>query len=168
MNKIKAAFFDRDGTLIRDVSYLSDINQIEIFPKAIDLCRASIERGYKLFVITNQSGIARGYFNEQFVQKTHQRLQELFACHGITFEKFYYCPHHPTHAVHEVYKQACVCRKPNPGMLLNAARDFNIDLTKSLMIGDSLCDIQAGQAAGCKTFDIREIFQSPEPFFNAL
>ena len=172
MKKIKAAFFDRDGTLIRDACYLSDLNQIEVLPKIIDICRVALEHGYKLFVITNQSGIARGFFDEAFVERTHEKLQEIFLAHGITFEKFYYCPHHPT-AIHsdarvDRYKQSCVCRKPNPGMLLNAAQEFNIDLTKSLMIGDSASDIQAGLAAGCQAFDVRDLFEESEKSYGSF
>lgn len=159
MKKIKAAFFDRDGTLIRDVSYLSDLDQIEVLPKIIKICQTARDHGYKLFVVTNQSGIARGFFDEAFVERTHQRVQEIFLAHDIVFEKFYFCPHHPTQAHIERYKQACICRKPNPGMLLNAAHEFNIDLANSLMIGDSLCDIQAGLAAGCKAFNVQDLFE---------
>jgi len=172
MKKIKAAFFDRDGTLIRDVCYLSNLDQIEVLPKIIDICRATIDHGYKLFVITNQSGIARGFFDEAFVERTHDRLQEIFLAHAIVFEKFYYCPHHPdaTHRDARVdrYKKACVCRKPSPGMLLNAAQEFNIDLNKSFMIGDSASDIQAGIAAGCQAFDVRDLFEESERSYETF
>jgi len=166
MNKIKAAFFDRDGTLIRDACYLSRLDQIEVLPKIIDICHILRDHGYKFFVITNQSGIARGFFDEAFVERTHDRLQEIFLEHNIIFEKFYYCPHHPTHAVHDRYKQACMCRKPNPGMLLNAAQEFNIDLTQSIMIGDSVSDIQAGIAAGCQAFDVQDLFEESEKSYE--
>ncbi len=159
MKKIKAAFFDRDGTLIKDVNYLSDLDQIEILPRAIELCSFLQKNGYKLFVITNQSGVARGFFDEDFVVKTHDYLKKLFEAEGVFFEKFYYCPHHPKEAVDEKYLKSCSCRKPQPGMLLQAAQEFDLDLSKSLMFGDNAYDIQAGQAAGCKSFYIQQIIE---------
>ncbi len=150
MKKNKAAFFDRDGTLIKDVSYLSDIKKIEILPGVIDFCLGLQEKGYLLFVVTNQSGVARGYFDEDFVRKTHDYLTKLFLSYGVLFEKFYYCPH---------LDQNCSCRKPEPGMLFNAAREFEIDLSRSLMFGDKPSDIQAGLAAGCRSFKIQDILK---------
>lgn len=158
MNRIKAAFFDRDGTLIKDVPYLSDLSQIEILPGAIELCSFLQNLGFKLFVVTNQSGVARGFFDENFIKEAHNYLKKLFLNKGIFFERFYYCPHHPTKSVKIEYLKNCFCRKPNPGMLLKAAHDFNIDLSKSLMFGDKLTDIQVGLSVGCKSFYINEFF----------
>ena len=157
MQKIKAAFFDRDGTIIKDVSYLSDLKDIEILPKAVNLCIVLQKAGYKLFVVTNQSGIARGFFDENFVEKTHECIKRLFKNQGVVFEKFYVCPHHPTAAIKEEYLKKCFCRKPEAGMLFKAAQDFNIDLQESLMFGDRLLDIQAGDSAGCKSFYIQGV-----------
>lgn len=162
MSRSKAAFFDRDGTIIRDAGYLSDLSQVEIFPKTVALCSFLQKEGYKLFVITNQSGVARGLFDENFVQKTHEHLKNLFKDLGVNFEKFYYCPHHPTQATKTEYLKSCFCRKPNPGMLLQAAQEFDIDLKSSLMFGDKLIDIEAGIAASCKSFFIQQ-FLSFEP-----
>ena len=159
MKKIKAAFFDRDGTLIEDVSYLSRLDQIKLIPESIELCRNLQASGYTLFVVTNQSGIARGYFDEAFVQKTHQHLHKILYNEGITITGWYYCPHHPEYAILEHYKKNCSCRKPEPGMLLQASADFNVDLTQSLMFGDKEGDLHAGIAAGCKSFDINEATQ---------
>ncbi|MBD3231904.1 HAD-IIIA family hydrolase [Candidatus Dependentiae bacterium] len=153
--KIKAAFFDRDGTLIKDVSYLSDVKQIEVLPGIIKFCLFLQSLGYKLFVITNQSGVARGYFDEQFVEKTHQYLFDIFKKKGIVFEKFYYCPHHPIDAVIKKFLINCSCRKPKPGLLLKAAEEFNIDLKSSLMFGDRSVDIDTGNTVGCKSFYIK-------------
>ena len=155
--KIKAAFFDRDGTLIKDVDYLSSLEQIEIIPKALQLCLCLQKLGYKLFVVTNQSGVARGFFDESFVQKTHLYLQKILEQRGIFIQKFYYCPHHPTKAKLDKYLQNCECRKPKPGMLLQAAQEFDVDLSKSLMFGDKLIDIQVGNAVGCRSFYIQDI-----------
>jgi D-glycero-D-manno-heptose 1,7-bisphosphate phosphatase len=156
MKKIKAAFFDRDGTIIKDANYLSDFSKIEVVPEAIKLCLELQKIGYKLFVVTNQSGIARGCFDEVFVKYTHDYLAKLFEKEGVFFEKWYYCPHHPEYG-NKFYKKVCNCRKPQPGMLLQAAQEYNIDLKKSFMFGDKLCDLQAGQAAGCKSFYIQNI-----------
>lgn len=145
----KAAFFDRDGTLIRDVSYLSDLSQIEVLPFAVDLCLNLQRDGFLLIVVTNQSGIARGFFDTQFVEKTHYELTKKFAQYGVFFEKFYYCPHHPD--------DRCACRKPSPGMIIQAAKEYNIDTSKSLMFGDKACDIGAGKKAGCKSFYITQM-----------
>lgn len=156
MQKIKAAFFDRDGTLIKDVNYLSNLDDIQILPKAILLCSCLQNLGYKLFVVTNQSGVARGYFDEDFVNKTHNHITKLFKKEGINLEKFYYCPHHPYRAKDPKYFKSCFCRKPMPGMIFKAEKDFDIDLNKSLMFGDKLSDIQSGIIAGCKSFFIQD------------
>lgn len=155
--KIKAAFLDRDGTLIKEVNFLSNLDQIEILPGAVELCLFLQKLNYKLFVVTNQSGIARGYFDEIFVEQTHLYLQNLFEKKGVLLHKFYFCPHHPTAGKNEKYLIDCCCRKPKSGMLLQASKEFDIDLSKSLMFGDNLIDIQAGQAAGCKSFYIQDI-----------
>lgn len=148
----KAAFFDRDGTLIKDVSYLSDLRDIQFLPGAIDLCLRLQAEGHLLFVVTNQSGIARGFFDCAFVEKTHRHLAQLFADNGVHFTQFYYCPHHPS--------QNCLCRKPSPGMLMQAAQEHEIDLQKSIMFGDRASDVQAGVAAGCKSFYIWDAIRS--------
>ena len=96
MNKNKAAFFDRDGTLIKDAHYLSKIEQVELLPGIIDLCKSLQEQDFLLIVVTNQSGVARGFFDEAFVQKTHEYINNVFCDHGVNFKKFYYCPHHPS------------------------------------------------------------------------
>lgn len=147
----KAAFFDRDGTLIYDVGYLSKVEQIKIIPEMINLCKYLSDSGYELFVVTNQSGIARGYFNEKFVKQTHVIIKNSFEQYGINLKAFYYCPHHPE------YGTLCDCRKPKPGMLLKAAKEFNLNLHESLMFGDKELDIQAGEAAGCKSFLMEDI-----------
>jgi len=147
--KIKAAFFDRDGTLIKDVNYLKSLDNIELIPNILDLCSYLQDRGYKLFVITNQSGISRKYFDEQFVLDTHLYLKWLFGKHNVFFEKFYHCPHQDIHN--------CECRKPKPGLILKACQEFDIDLKQSLMFGDKNIDLEAGNLAGCQSFLIQDI-----------
>lgn len=158
MSKRKAAFLDRDGTLIDDVGYLSNINQISLIPGAIKMCKNLINRGYELFLVTNQSGIARGYFDELFVRETNEKLRVILADAGVDIKACYYCPHHPDYGTID-YKIRCNCRKPRPGMLIQAANDFNIDLESSLMIGDKEADLLAGKAAGCKSFLIKEALE---------
>jgi D-glycero-D-manno-heptose 1,7-bisphosphate phosphatase len=142
----KAAFFDRDGTLIIDKHYLSRLEDIELMPTGIALARWCQEQGYLLFVVTNQSGIARGFFTEQFVHQTHQVLDLLLQKEKIKITKYYLCPHGPN--------DMCLCRKPAPGMLLQAAQEFNLDLQESLVFGDSDRDVHAGQAVGCRSYNI--------------
>ncbi|HBS47811.1 TPA: D,D-heptose 1,7-bisphosphate phosphatase [Candidatus Dependentiae bacterium] len=156
----KAAFFDRDGTIIKDVNYLSSLDQIEIIIPAVKLCKMLQNAGYLIFVVTNQSGIARGTFDESFVEATHCKIKELFEKEGVFIQKFYYCPHHTEFATIEKYKKDCFCRKPNPGMLLEACKEFNLDMKNSFMFGDKLIDVQAGNAAGCKSLLIQNIFDS--------
>ncbi len=158
MSSRKAAFFDRDGTLIHDVNYLSRLDDVRVLPAAPELLLNLQQQGYLLFVVTNQSGIARGFFDEAFVHATHQYVADLFAPHGITFTKFYFCPH----------LQDCACRKPKPGMLLQAAQEFNLDLSQSLMFGDKESDLEAGRAAGCQSFDITTFFAKPDTQYATL
>jgi D-glycero-D-manno-heptose 1,7-bisphosphate phosphatase len=157
----KAAFFDRDGTIIKDVPYLSSIDDIQLIPQAVIIAHLCQKQGYKLFVVTNQSGVARGIFEESFVHKAHAYITDLFIKHGIRFEKFYYCPHHPTEAVTENYKKDCFCRKPKPGMLVTAAQEYNLDLSQSILFGDRETDLAAGRAVGCKDVNITELFALP-------
>ena len=155
----KAAFFDRDGTLIEDVGYLSRIDQVKIIPGVVDLCKKLQASGFLLLVVTNQSGVARGYIDEEFVEKANLFIKELFFAKDVFFEKFYCCPHYPE-AKLEKYNQNCFCRKPAPGMLKIAATEFDLDLSQSLMFGDKRSDLEAGAAAGCKSFLIKNILKT--------
>lgn len=176
--KIKAAFFDRDGTLIEDVHYLDSIDKIKILPNIVGLLHYLQYNNYKLFIVTNQSGVARGYFDEKFVVESSSYLQDLFAKQNIFFEQTYFCPHLPTsfniwgQLKYNKYLVNCACRKPQPGLILQAANDFNIDLSQSLMFGDKISDIEAGKAAGCKSFYIEHFLESqglfPERVLNSL
>ncbi len=150
----KAAFLDRDGTIIHDVGYLSKLSDVFFIPGAIDLLGQLMQAGYELVVVTNQSGVARGYFCEDFVRETHRYMSESLASRNITFAGLYYCPHHAEQAVQPFYLKDCTCRKPKPGMLVQAAQDHGYDLTSSLMIGDTARDLEAGRAAGCRVFHI--------------
>ncbi|MFA5306685.1 MAG: HAD family hydrolase [Candidatus Babeliales bacterium] len=161
--KHKAAFFDRDGTLIKDVPYLSRCQDVELLPEAVRIAQELSNNGYLLFVITNQSGVARGLYDEACVHAIHAHIAALFAQHGVTFTRFYFCPHHPTEAKVEKYRINCACRKPKPGLIIQAAHDYHLDLTQSVMLGNEERDVQAGRAAGCCAYDITKLFtSSPE------
>ena len=147
---MRAVFLDKDGTLIEDVPYNVDPQQIKLASGAIEGLLSLQEAGYKLIVITNQSGVARGYFPESALVGVEERLRQLLAAEGIYLADFYYCPHHPAGVVPE-FTLVCECRKPAPGLLLRAAGEHNIDLLSSWFVGDILNDVEAGLCAGCKT-----------------
>lgn len=139
-----AVFLDRDGTLIEEVGYIDTPDKIKPIPDAEKAVRLLKEIGYKTIVVSNQSGVARGYFDESTVQSINQEVIDLFAENEAIIDAVYYCPHHPK-ADDENYGWECECRKPKPGMFLQAAEEHNLDLTKSIMIGDKLTDVQAGK-----------------------
>ena len=140
----KAFFLDRDGVINEEVDYLSDPGRAVILPGVAAALRRLHEAGFLAIVVTNQSGVARGMYGESDVQAVHERIQELLAREGAAVDRFYYCPHHPK------YGSPCSCRKPEPGMILTACREFDIDPAHSAMVGDRLSDIAAGRAAGCR------------------
>ena len=143
----RAVFLDRDGTMIEDVGYLDRLERLKLFPYTIDAVRLLNRAGYKVVVITSQNGVAQGVLTEAFLRDAHAHLSGLCEAAGAKIEGFYYCPH-STHAVVEQYRTDCECRKPKPGMILAAARDHSLDLSKSFVIGDRWRDIEMGLAAG--------------------
>ncbi|RIK74712.1 MAG: HAD family hydrolase [Planctomycetota bacterium] len=143
-----AVFLDKDGTLVNDVPYNVDPSQISLAPGAAALPRL-VEAGYRLVVVSNQSGVARGYFDEQALNGVEQRLRELLEDLGAPLAGFYYCPHLPTGRVAQ-FAVRCECRKPQPGLLLRAAKELSLDLRRSWMIGDILDDVEAAHLAGCR------------------
>lgn len=147
---LRAVFLDKDGTLVEDVPYNVDPAHVRLTPGAVDGLRALHAAGYRFIVISNQSGVARGYFGEPALRAVEARLQELLAHAGVALTGFYYCPHHPEGSV-AGYARDCCCRKPAPGLILRAARDHDVDLGRSWLIGDILHDIEAGRRAGCQT-----------------
>ena len=146
----KAIFLDKDGTLIPDIPYNVDPEKITLSESAVEGLINLQSHGYKLIIISNQAGVARGYFTEDKLLAVANKMAELFAQNGLTLDGFYYCPHHPDGAV-VGYNISCDCRKPAAGMLFKAAADHQINLAKSWMIGDILNDTEAGNRAGCKT-----------------
>jgi len=142
-----AVFLDRDGTLIEEVGYPSRWNQIRIFPKSFEAVRILNEAGYSTIIVTNQSGVGRGYLTEAELKVLHTRIAEAFAAHHARIEAFYYCPHY-LHSADSRYRMDCRCRKPAPGLALQAAADFDLDLSCSYMIGDKIDDLIFGRAIG--------------------
>ena len=153
-NKQKAIFLDRDGTINKYVGFLKDINDFELLPDVSKAIRKINNSGYLAIVVTNQPVIARGEVTVEQLNEIHNKMETLLGNDGAYLDAIYYCPHHPDKGFEGEVKElkiGCECRKPKPGMLLKAAKDFNIDLKNSWIIGDSKNDIQAGKNAGCKT-----------------
>ena len=135
----RALFLDRDGIINEDTAYPHKPEQIRFIDAVFPLCRQAAEKGYFLIVITNQAGVARGMFREEAVKALHAWMLEEFRARGIEIAKFYYCPHHPEARV-AAYRLSCSCRKPKSGMIEQAVKDFNIDVSQSFVIGDKPSD----------------------------
>ncbi|HUN56152.1 MAG TPA: D-glycero-beta-D-manno-heptose 1,7-bisphosphate 7-phosphatase [Smithella sp.] len=149
MKKKTAVFLDRDGTINEEVGYLDRLDKFKIIPCAYEAIKLINESGMKAVVISNQAGVAKGLFTEDLVKTINEHLQTALRQKGAYIDNFYYCPHHPTEGT-EPYRQVCDCRKPAPGMLLQAAQDLNIDLTKSYLVGDRFNDMEAAKSVGAK------------------
>jgi D-glycero-D-manno-heptose 1,7-bisphosphate phosphatase len=141
--KNKAVFIDRDGTINVDGPYLSDPDKFRMYPGVGKGVKRLKDAGFKIIVVTNQSGIARGYFTEDDLAAVHNRMKEEFARFGVSLDGIYYCPHHPD--------EGCNCRKPEPGLLLKATADHEIDTARSYMVGDKQLDMIAGAKIGAQT-----------------
>jgi len=149
-----AVFLDRDGTLIEEVGYLERIERLEFFPYSVDAVRLLNRIHYAVVVVTNQAGVARGMFDEAFVNEVHRRIAAVLEAGGAHVDGFYYCPHHPDGSVAE-YRRACDCRKPQPGLLSKAATDLRLDLTRSIVVGDRWHDLEAGGAVDARGILVR-------------
>jgi D-glycero-D-manno-heptose 1,7-bisphosphate phosphatase len=145
-----AIFIDKDGTLLEDVPWNVDPHMMRLAPGASEALRLFASRGVPLFVVSNQSGVALGKFERGALAQVEARVRELAAEAGASFADMYWCPHHPQGVVPE-YTRVCECRKPAPGLLLRAAYEHHIDLSRSWFIGDILDDVDAGKRAGCRS-----------------
>ncbi|WP_319553765.1 D-glycero-beta-D-manno-heptose 1,7-bisphosphate 7-phosphatase [uncultured Vibrio sp.] len=145
-----AVFIDRDGVINVDHGYVHDEHDFEYIDGVFEATKALKDQGYTLVLVTNQSGIARGKFSEERFLSLTQWMDWNFVDHGVEFDGFYYCPHHPEEGIGE-YKQDCDCRKPKPGMFISARDFLKIDMEKSVMIGDKAEDMMAAEAAGVGT-----------------
>ena len=146
----KAIFLDKDGTLIPDIPYNIDIEKITLFADACTGIPTLYKANFHLFIISNQSGIAKGFFRESALNAVKKKIEILLLDLGVELSGFYFCPHHPDGTIAN-YSRRCTCRKPEPGMLLKAAKEHQIDLASSWMIGDILNDVEAGNRAGCRS-----------------
>lgn len=142
-----AVFFDRDGVLNDDIGYLYRSEDFRWIQGAKEAVLHYNRQRYLVFVVTNQSGVARGYYGENDIHKLHQWMQEELAGIGAHVDAFYYCPHHPEGTMAD-YQQACSCRKPSPGLILQALIEWPVDRNRSFLIGDKLSDLEAARAAG--------------------
>ena len=144
----KTIFVDRDDTIVPDHHYLDNVEGIELLEGAGEGLRQMKGLGYKIALITNQSGVGRGYFPESMVGLQHKRLEELLSHYGVEFDTIRYCPHTPD--------DRCGCRKPEPGMLIDAGRELDTDFSRSWMIGNSEADVEAGHAVGCRSIQVSD------------
>ena len=149
-NPCKAIFMDRDGTISEEAGYINHVSRFQLLPKTIEAIRLINQSSFKAILITNQAGVARGYFPEDLVHEVHRKMNTLLHEGNAYLDKIYYCPHHPQ--VGSVkYRIDCNCRKPKPGMLEKAAEEFNLDFSQSYIIGDKYTEIALGHKVGSKS-----------------
>jgi D-glycero-D-manno-heptose 1,7-bisphosphate phosphatase len=158
----KAVFFDRDGTVTEEVGYLTDIAKLRLIPGAGEALRKLNEAGFKVVLVTNQSGVARGYFSESLVHEAHNLLERMLRKDGARLDGIYYCPHHPT-AGDSDYTKECDCRKPGTGLLDRAAKDLDIGITDSYVVGDKWSDVELAQRAGAGAVLVMTGFSPDDP-----
>lgn len=172
----RAVFLDRDGVINEDVHHLRDPQDLRLIPGSAQAIRRLNSCSIPVVVVTNQSVVARGYISEEQVVGIHQTLSALLAGSGAHIDRFYYCPHHPTEGL-PPYRRECDCRKPKPGMLLQAAQELDCALAHSYLIGDTATDLIAGRRAGCHVvlvqtgYGLKTLREWREPFqpdYNAL
>ena len=144
-----AVFLDRDGTVIDEVGHLGEPERVVVLPGVPAALRKLVDAGYALVVVTNQAGVARGYFTDSEVVAVNDRTRELLEAEGVLLDGSYHCPHHPD------FTGPCDCRKPAPGMLVRAAEELDLDLSRSWMVGDHPSDAEAGRAAGARSIMVR-------------
>ena len=149
-----AVFLDRDGTINEEVGYLDRLEKLRLIPGAAEAVRLINRSGMKAVVVTNQSGVARGLFDEAFLGAVHLRLREMLRAEGAVLDGLYYCPHHPREG-RGIYLRQCDCRKPAPRLLLNAVAELSLDPKRSLMIGDTLRDVEAAARIGVPAILVR-------------
>ena len=149
-----AVFLDRDGTMIEDVGYLDALERIAFYPWTVDAIRALNQAGLPVVVVTKQAGIARGFFAEDFVRQTHRHIQARLEAGGARVDAYYYCPHHPSGTV-AAFARDCDCRKPGPGMIVQAARDLGLDPSRSFVVGDTWLDVGLARAVGARGILVR-------------
>ena len=150
----KAVFLDRDGTINEEMGYINHVSRFKMFSFVPEAIRVFNDAGYKVIVVTNQSGVARGYFKEELVKEIHARLIKEVEMGSAKIDKIYYCPHHPIEGI-GAYKKNCSCRKPNTGMIEEAVLEFDLDLSQSYMVGDRYKDTLFANKAGLKSIFVK-------------
>jgi len=148
--KRRAVFLDRDGTLSEEVGYINHPSRFQLFPYAATAIKRLNDNGWLAVLVTNQAGVARGYFSEHLLSQVHEKMTEALKTENARLDGVYYCAHHPS-AGEPPYRTDCDCRKPKPGLILQAASDLNIDLDKSWMIGDRYGDVELARNAGVRS-----------------
>lgn len=146
----KAVFLDRDGTINEEMGYINHVSRFKIFKFVPEAIKILNNAGYLVIVVTNQSGLARGYFDENLINMLHASLLKKVQKESAKIDAIYFCPHHPTEGIQR-YRINCDCRKPKPGMIKQAQKEFDISLNKSIMIGDRYKDVEFGKQLGLKT-----------------
>ena len=157
----RAVFLDRDGTIIEEVGYLDRPERVELFPWTIDAVRVLNRAGLAVVLVSNQSGVARGFFTEDVVDAVHQRMADLLAEGGARIDAYYYCPHHPDGKVPEL-AQKCDCRKPGRGLVDRAVKELGIDPLRSFVVGDRWLDVALGRAVGAQSVLVRTGYGASE------
>jgi D-glycero-D-manno-heptose 1,7-bisphosphate phosphatase len=142
-----ALFMDRDGCLTEEMGYINHVSRLRLLPRTAEAIRRLNRAGIPAVMVTNQAGIAKGYFSEPVLDAVNRELVSLLAAEGARLDGLYVCAHHPRYG-EPPYRADCDCRKPQPGLLLRAARELDLDLAASTMVGDKISDVEAGQAAG--------------------
>lgn len=148
VNLRPAVFLDRDGTVNEQMGYINHISRFHLLPNAAKAIKLLNDQDIPVIIVSNQSGLARGYFPKELLVEVHEKMNVLLNQEGASIDGLYYCPHHPE-AKEEEFRQACSCRKPKTGMLKQAAEELNLDLAKSFLVGDRWSDIKCAQGAGC-------------------
>jgi D-glycero-D-manno-heptose 1,7-bisphosphate phosphatase len=156
-----AVFLDRDGTLIEEVGYLDRVERVELYPWTIDAVRAFNRAGLRVVLVSNQSGVARGFFSEAVVDEVHRHLASLLEAGGAHIDAYYYCPHHPDGKV-EAFARACECRKPARGLVDRAVRELGVAPERSYVIGDRWLDVALARAVGAKGILVRTGYGAAE------
>jgi D-glycero-D-manno-heptose 1,7-bisphosphate phosphatase len=156
---IRGLFLDRDGVVNVDYGYVSSRERFHFIDGIFELTKEALQKDYIIIIVTNQAGIGRGYYTERDFLKLTKWMCQVFDSHGISISKVYYCPTHPSEGKGH-FRVADFRRKPNPGMILEAQREFNVDLSRSILVGDKLSDMQAGMAAG---LGVNILLQADEP-----
>ncbi|HEY7411416.1 MAG TPA: HAD family hydrolase [Vicinamibacteria bacterium] len=161
-----AIFFDRDGTLSHEVGYVNHVSRFRLFPWSVEAVRLVNRSGRLAVLVTNQAGVARGYFPESVIHEVHATVREAMAAGGARLDAIYYCPHHPS-VGEPPYRLDCECRKPRPGLLQRAERELGADLARSWMIGDRRPDVELAHAVGARSALVRTGYGRGELAYQA-